>query len=354
MRLTLATLVALFLSAAAHAERLVLVAGSGTRTTDSGPATEWKLQAPFGIDFDKDGTAYVVELTGQRVFKIDSKATMTRIAGGEKGNAGDGGPADKAQFNGMHSLAVSPRGIFLADTMNNRVRRLDLAAGTIAAFAGTGEKGNSGDGGPAEKARFGGVYCVALDPAGRNLYLVDLDHRRVRAVDLESGVVRAVAGNGKRGVPSDGAVATEAPLVDPRAVAVDSKNNVYVLERGGNALRVVDAGGKVRTVVGTGEKGPSGDGGPAKEVKLNGPKHLCIDREDNVIIADTENHVILKYLPREEKVIRIAGTGQRGKGRINRPPLEVQLQQPHGVAFHPDGTLYIVDSSNNRVLKVEK
>ena len=144
------------------------------------------------------------------------------------------------------------------------------------------------------------------------MYLADLDNRRIRMIDLKTNVITTVAGNGAKGVPKDGSEATTAPLVDPRAVAVDSKGNVYVLERAGNALRVVDAAGKIRTVVGTGAKGATGDGGNALKATLNGPKHLCIDRAGNVLIADTENHLIRKYLPAEGKIVRVAGSGKKG------------------------------------------
>src|SRR5437016_13098781 len=137
------------------------------------------------------------------------------------------------------------------------------------------------------------------------MYLADLDNRRIRAVDLKTGMIRTVAGNGKRGVPADGAQATTAALVDPRAVAVDAKGNVYILERSGHALRVVDSSGRIRTLVGTGKPGNSGDGGDGHQASLNGPKHLCVDGEGNVLIADTENHLIRKYLSREQKIVRV-------------------------------------------------
>jgi DNA-binding beta-propeller fold protein YncE len=254
----------------------------------------------------------------------------------------------------MHNLAVAPNGdIYVADSWNNRVRKIDPRSGEIRTIAGTGDKGYSGDGGPATKARFGNIYCVALDARGEKLYLDDLDNRRIRVVDLRSGVVETVAGNGKRGVPKDGTEARNAPLVDPRAVAVDAKGNVYILERSGNALRVVDSEGKIRTVAGTGKAGLSGDGGDALRAQLNGPKHLCIDRNGDVLIADTENHVIRKYLPREGKIVRVAGTGRKGQAGLDGPPQSAELYQPHGVTARPDGSIYISDSSNNRILKIE-
>jgi DNA-binding beta-propeller fold protein YncE len=344
----------LFASNCAAAEKIVLVAGGGTSV--SGPAKEAKLNAPFGIDFDEGGNAFLVELTGGRLLKINREGMLTPLGGTEeKGNEGDGGPARNASFNGMHSLAIGPDGlVYLADTWNNRIRTYDPKGGKVNAFAGTGEKGFSGDGGPAAKAKFGGIYSVAFDAAGKNIVLADLDNRRVRKIELASDIVTTVAGNGEKGVPTDGAEAAKSPLVDPRAACFDSKGNVYVLERSGNALRVVTPDGKIRTVVGTGKAGATGDGGKAIEATLNGPKHLCADKEDNILIADTENHLIRKYIPKEGKIVRIAGSGKMGTAGVGGPPLAAELQQPHGVYLHPSGELYIVDSTNNRVLKIVK
>jgi sugar lactone lactonase YvrE len=333
--------------------RLVLVAGGGTGS-DGSPADRAAITSPFGVGFAPGGTLVFVEMTDHRVRKIDRDGQVTTVAGtGHAGNGGDDGPAAGAELNGPHSLVVSKDGdVFVADTWNNRVRRIDARSGRIVNLAGTGRKGFAGDGGPAVSGEFGGIYCLALDEAGQALYLADLDNRRVRRVDLRSGVVSTVAGNGKKGVPADGDDARAAPLVDPRAVAVDGRGNLYILERSGNALRVVDRSGKIRTVAGTGERGDSGDGGDAKKAKLNGPKHLCFDSEGNVMIADTENHRIRLYRPEDGTIRGIAGTGQKGSAGLGGPPQEAQLSQPHGVTIGPDGALYISDSSNNRIVKV--
>ncbi len=259
----------------------------------------------------------------------------------------------KALFRHMHNCAIGPEGnLYVADTHNAQVRTIDLESGNITAFAGVGKKGFSGDGGPASKAKFSGIFCICFNPTKDKMYLADLNNRRIRMIDMKTGIVTTIAGNGKRGVPKDGSDAASSPLVDPRAVTADDKGNVYILERGGHALRVVDPDGKIRTVVGTGKAGNSGDGGDPLKAKMRGPKHLCMDLMGNVIIADTANHVIRKYFPRENKLIRLAGTGVAAASGHGGPALKTPLSQPHGVCVHKDGTLYIVDSYNNRVFKL--
>ena len=354
MRHLIAVVFVFALSLVARADTIVLVAGGG-EGNENVPATSAKLNSPFGVDFDSAGNLYFVEIDGHRVCKIDPRGILTKFAGkGSKGLSGDGGQPLTAEFNALHNLTIAKNDdIYLADTLNHRVRKIDRKTGLITTVAGT-EKGFSGDGGLATQAKFSGIYCATLDPANERLLLADLDNRRIRAVDLRSGLVTTIAGNGERGVPADGATATSAPLVDPRAVTADAAGNVYVLERSGHALRVVDREGKIRTLVGTGQKGNSGDGGPALQATLNGPKHLCIDQDGSVIIADTENHVIRKYNPKDGTIIRIAGNGKRGTSGVGGPAIEVELNQPHGVYVHKNGDLYISDATNHRILKIAR
>jgi DNA-binding beta-propeller fold protein YncE len=351
-------LVALFTVAialdSARADKLVLVA-SGGEGPDGTNAVGAKLVQPFGVDFANDGTIYIVEMAkGERLRAITTEGKLITLAGtdGVLGNEGDGGPAIEAKFNGMHSLAVASDGtVYLADTWNKRVRKFDPKTGLISKFAGTGEKGFAGDGGPAIEAKFGGCFCVALDPASKFLAITDLDNRRIRKVDFSTGNVTTMAGNGAAGVPKDGEEAISQPLVDPRAAAIDKNGNLYILERGGNALRVVDSKGIIRTVAGTGRKGMGT--GKALEAALNGPKHLCIDKDGSVLIADTENHRIVRYNPKNDTLSVVAGTSKKGTSGFGGDPLKAEFNQPHGVAVHPKtGDIYISDASNGRVVKI--
>lgn len=312
-----------------------------------------KLSEPFGVDFDQANSMYIIEYGAHRLIKVtDGKAQG--IAGtGRKGFGGDGGPATQAQLNSPHSIAVAPNGnIFIADSFNSRVRKIDPKSGIISTFAGTGNRGFGGDGEPADKADFGNIYCVAFDANFQHMYLADLDNRRIRAIDMKSGIVSTVAGNGKKGVPKDGEDAKDQPLVDPRAVAADGKGNVWVLERSGHALRVVDASGKIKTVAGTGKAGHSGDGGPALQAAMNGPKHLWVEKSGDVLIADTENHVIRNYRVNDGVMELVAGTGKSGSAGAGGPLQKVELNKPHGIYQHPDGSIYISDSENNRILRI--
>ena len=331
-----------------RADRVVSVVGGGEKEPAGVQALEVRLREPFGVAFDPDGTMFVIEMSqGNRLLKKDLRGDITRVAGvGQGGFSGDGGPLLGAQFNGPHNLAITPDGVLLiADTWNGRVRRLDRKSDIVTTLPGFQV--------PASAGRDAGPYCVTLDFTGARLLVADL--RRVHAVDLNTGKSSVVAGNGEKGIPRDGSVATDAPLVDPRAVAADRKGNVYILERGGHSLRVVDVQGRIRTVVNAkGLKGATGDGGPAIEATMNGPKHLCVDLDDNVIIADAENHLVRKYVPKDSRIVRVAGTGKEGGGGLGGPPDKAQLARPHGVTVGPDGLLYITDSYNNRILRIER
>ena len=338
--------------ATANAASISVFAGGGAKET--GPATECRLADPFAVGFDADGNTFVCEMTNNRLLKIDAKGALARLGGGgAKGDNGDGGPATKAQFNGPHNLAVDKNGdVYVADTWNGKIRRIDAKSGVVSTFAGTGKKAFSGDGGSIQKADFSGIYSIAFDAPHENLYVVDLENRRVRVISMKAKTVRAFAGNGQKGVPADGSDAETSPLFDPRAVAVARSGDVYILERGGNALRVVDTKGKIRTVVGTGKSGGLTDATNPLEATLKGPKHLCVDADDNVLIADSDNHAVRKFLPRENKIVLIAGTGKPGK-TLSDDPLKTELNQPHGVAVDARGRIYIADSVNGRVLRID-
>jgi len=333
------------------AATIACVAGCGEGPANT--ALSAKFVEPFAVAFDKQGNWYVCEHKGERIVRIDKAGKASVLAGtGQTGYSGDGGEATEATMFDPHGIVITAdQQMYVADTRNHTVRKIDLKTGLISTVAGTGKAGYSGDGGPATKAEFNGTFAIDVDPSGRNLYIADLGNRRVRRIDLKSGIVTTIAGNGEKGVPQDGADAASSPLADPRAVAADSKGNVYVLERGGNALRVVDKKGKIRTLIAPANNASTSTATTVAP-DLNGPKHLCVDRGDNVIIADAENNLVRKFDPKTGKTLTIAGTGQPGKEIVTGDPVKTQVHRPHGVFVHPSGTLYISDSYNHRILKL--
>ena len=203
LKTILAMLVLLAFLPAARAEKLVLAAGGSNGA---------KINAPFGIACDSAGNLYIAEAGGHRVLKMDTKGNLNAIAGnGTKGDSGDGGPALEGQFNFMHDLIVAKNGdVFVADSDNYRVRKIDAKTGILSTVAGVGKKEFSGDGGPAAKAGLDGVASIFLDPKEEKLYVGGFT-KRVRVVDMKSGIIDSVKG-----------------LAGGRSLAVDSKGNLYV------------------------------------------------------------------------------------------------------------------------------
>jgi sugar lactone lactonase YvrE len=323
------------------------IAGGGS--AEAGPgvtAKQMRLVEPFGVDFDKAGNYYIVEYRGQTVKRVDVHGGTSVFAGtGERSYGGDDGPATRAMFYEPHGLLISnDQQMYIADTHNNRIRKIDLETGRITTMAGTGESQFGGDGGPAVRAKFVGTYAISLNREQNRLYVADLHDHRIRMINLKTGIITTVAGNGQLGEPRDGSKAVHAPMGDPRAVAVDSKENVYFIERKGNAMRVVDRQESIRTVIAPDAIRPG----------LNGPKHIAIDHEDNVIIADAENHIIRRYNPRDKSTVTIAGTGVKGDALVPSDPLRTQLNRPHGVYVHKSGDIYISDSYNHRILRLRQ
>lgn len=345
------TLVFLLLVAAASAEpRAGELVGAGA------------IIEPFSVDFAADGSCYGVEfLKSNRVYRLAPSGSIsivagvqaeTQIADGDRG-ARDGADPLQANFNGMHDLAVGADGsVYLADTFACRVRKIDRATGRLSTVVGTGVKGYDGDGGPADRARIAGVFSLSFNRDCSRLFMADLPNQRIRVLDLATGAISTFAGTGQAAAPRDGALAAESPLLDPRAVLVGKEGRVYVLSRRGNALLEVDGKGVIRTVVnGAGERGYAGDGGPGLSAKLNGPKHLALDGQGRVLIADTENHAIRRYDPADGTIALVAGVpGKQGAVFSAGDPLATQLARPHGSRVH-DGWIYLCDSENNRVLR---
>jgi DNA-binding beta-propeller fold protein YncE len=323
---------------------------------DGGPAREARLNQPFDLAFDTTGKLYFSDTGNHRIRCLDGRsATITTVAGdGTKGFAGDGGPARSARLNEPYGVVVDADGnVYFADRLNARVRRVDGHSGLITTVAGDGSKKYSGDGGPAASAGLVEPNGVALDAAGRKLYIADVADHRIRVVDLAGGTITTFAGTGRGKHEGDGGPAVAASIAGARAVELGPDGTVYILERQGNTLRGVDPRtGIITTRAGTGAKGYSGDGGPATSATFNGPKELALDAAGNIYIVDTENHAIRRIDARSGVITTVAGSGRRGGNGDGGPATVAELDRPHGVAIAADGAVWIGDTNNHRVRRV--
>ena len=322
---------------------------------DGGPAAQALLNGPFDVAFDSAGNLYFSDTFNNRIRRVDARTgAITTVAGnGEEGYSGDGGPAAHAALNQPYGIVLDRAGnLYIADRLNRRVRRVDAASGVITTVAGTGEAAYSGDGGPADRAGLAEPNGLAFGAGERLLYITDVADNRVRLVDLTAGSIATFAGTGAGEHSGDGGPATAAGCWGARAVKVGGDGTVYILERQGSSLRAVDPRtGIITTIAGTTARGYSGDGSPALAAVFDAPKEMAIDRDGSLLIVDTENHAIRRIDHRTGIVSNIAG-GRQGTGGDGGPATLAGLDRPHGAVVGPDGAIYIGDTNNHRVRKV--
>ena len=308
---------------------------------------------PFGIEVDGDGNVYIADTENGRIRKVDaSTGIISTIAGtGDQDDGGDGGPATQAHLDGPHGVAFDAAGnLYIADAWSKRIRKVDAATGTISTIAGTGERGYGGDGGPATQAYLNHPRGVAVDGVG-NLYIADDDNHRIRKVDAATGTISTLAGTTE---VRDGGPATQAHLIHPLGVAVDADGHVYIADTENHRIRRVDAStGTISTFAGTGESGDGGDGGPASQAQLSEPEAVAVDGAGNLYIADSANQRIRRVDATTGTISTIAGSGHWDYGGDGGPATEAHLRHPRGVAVDGDGNLYISDSGNHCIRKVD-
>jgi hypothetical protein len=285
------------------------VPGTGDETVAPGVAgTSINLNHPTDLQFSPDGgTMVLAAWHNHKIRRLDVATGLAQIACGRgPGFAGDGGPEVMALLSMPKGIALAPSGdIFVLDTRNLRVRRLGAATGTIETVAGDGTRGATGDGGAPLAAKFsfqlagdnpepGGA--IALDGAGR-LYVADTNNHRIRRIDLASGTVETVAGDGTVGGGGDGGPATQAQLAFPRDIEISPDGRLFIADTENQAIRVVDLDtGIIDRVAGTGQVGDGGDGGPARDATLNRPFGIAFDGSGDLFIADTLNNLIRRVV----------------------------------------------------------
>ena len=315
---------------------------------DGGPATAARLLAPAGVALDPAGNLYIADTADHRIRKVTPGGTISTYAGsGNFGFSGDGGPATAAELNFPRDVALDPAGnLYIADSGNSRIRKVS-PGGTISTYAGSGSRGFSGDGGPAAAAQLNNPVGMALDPAG-NLYIADITNNRIRKV-TSGGTISTYAGSGSFGFSGDGGPATDAQLGVPVGVALDPAGNLYIADHDNGRIRKVTSGGTISTYAGSGSRGLSGDGGPATAAQLYSPHGVALDTAGNLYIADSNR--IRKVTP-GGTISTYAGTGTGPFSGDGGPATAAQLSSPAGVALDLTGNLYIADDGNYRIRKV--
>jgi DNA-binding beta-propeller fold protein YncE len=302
--------------------------------------------------------------------------TVRVVAGtGEQGYSGDAADAALARLNNPFDLAFLPDGnVIFSDTFNHCIRRISIGDGVISTICGTGERGFSGDGGPAKQALLNEPYGVVADRSGRvffadrlngrvrvidttgniktlgefvepnglalspdqtRLFVADVAAHKVCVVDLDSGTIDTFAGTGEARHDGDGGPALEAAVFGARAVAFAPDGALYVMERQGSCIRRI-RNGVIETVAGTGERGYAGDGGDARLAVFNAPKEMAVGPEGDVYVVDTENHAIRRIDAKTWTVTTIASG----------------LARPHGALVAPDGSVLVCDSEHHRVVRL--
>ena len=313
---------------------ITTVAGTGIGgfSGDGGPAVNAMLAAPAGIDVASSGDLYIADTNNNRIRRVDAATgIITTVAGnGTVGYSGDGGPAVNAQFNKPKDLRVSPTGdLYIAETNSSAIRRVDAATGIITTVVGNGTIGYSGDGGPAVSAQLGKPQAIFLTATG-DLYIADTNNSVIRRVDAATGIITTLAGNGTVGYSGDGGPAVNAGLGKPTGVGLGPSGNIYIGDTLNHLIRRVDAAtGIITSVAGTPQiPGFAGDCGPAGAALLNKPSGVFVNPAGDVLIADKGNHRIRRVDGASQSISTLAGNGIGGYAGDGSAAIDAQIQQP--------------------------
>ena len=324
------------------------VAGTGVSgdTGDGGAATNAQIDRPRSVVGLTDGSFLFVQPFQYDVRRVAADGTITRFAGnGNVGYSGDGGPATQARLDTPHTVSPTSGGTLLADTSNNRIRKI-LTDGTIVTVAGTGVGGYAGDGGPATSAQINAPRGVVALPGGGFL-IPDSSNHRVRRV-WPDGTITTVAGTGVQGYGGDGGPATSAQLNIPFGVSPMADGGFLIDDVGNQRVRRVWPDGTITTVAGNGVAGYTGDGGPATSAELNNPHNVWATSDGGFLIADCSNNAVRKVSP-GGTIATTAGTGTAGFSGDGGPAAAAQLNCPKAVTELPSGALLVADTENSRV-----
>jgi streptogramin lyase len=298
--------------------------------------SDTQVNNPYGLVVGPDGALYWCDIDSHVVRRMDLKTRKTEVfAGtGKKGNSGEGVLAAEADLDEPYEVRFDKQGnLFFADMKAHVIRRVSRKTRIITTVAGTGKAGFSGDGGFATKAMLNQPHSIVFDPQGR-LLICDIGNDRVRRLDLKTGTIETYLGNGQKKDPEEGAKLLETPLLAPRAIEVGKGGTLYVIKRAGNALYEVDPRkGSYHLLAAKG---------------FNGPKGVAAGPKNSLYIADTEAHAVQRFDLKTGTITKVAGSGVRGDGP-DGDPMQCKMNRPHGVFVDKKGVLYVADSEAHRI-----
>lgn len=301
-------------------------------------------------------------LFGQDLDKLEPGKIHAFAGTGKKGYAGDGGPARDALLNQPFHCEVDGKGnLYIAEAENHCIRKVDLKTGTISTVAGSGKKGNSGDGGPATNATFNEPYAVVIDQEG-HLYIADRLNAVIRKVDGKTGTIATIAGTGKKGFGGDGGPGTKALLVEPNDVFLDGRGGLLIADVGDWRVRRLDLKtGVIDTFAGKGRPAGAGkgmprdkigDGGLAPKAVVVGARAVCVDDKGNTFICEREGSSIRK-VDTKGVITTLAGDGSWGESEDGGPLGKAIFRGPKGVRCDSSGNVFVVDCENHSVRKID-
>jgi trimeric autotransporter adhesin len=340
----------------ANAQTIQTVAGNGIGgySGDNIPATQAELHEPAGVSLDPEGNLLIADAGNEVIREVNRKTgIITTVVGAAFacGSGGDGGLATDALLCSPEGVTADHEGnLYIADTGNQRVRRVDHKTHIITTIAGTGVIGFSGDGGPGNQAQLANPEDIAID-RDDNVYIADGSNFRVRRIDCKTGIITTVVGGGTGG---DGSQAVDAEIGLSFGLAFDSSGNLFIADSTENKVHRVDhKTGIITTIAGTGSYGYSGDGGPATQASLSGPFGVAVEGSSDLYIADESNNRVRHVDLHTGLITTYVGNGYSGSTGDLGPAGEAELNAPSGLVLDKHGVLYIGDQGNQRVRRVD-
>jgi sugar lactone lactonase YvrE len=325
------------------------IAGGGPCcfVAEGAPAVGSYLPGPECVAVAADGSLFVADTRNHLVRHIDPEGVITTFAGGA---SPDGDVGVNARFNWPFDIALDGAGgLYISDFFAARILRLDLGTGLVTLVAGIGLRGFVGDGGDAREAMLGQPRGIAVGP-DRAVYVADTDNGRVRRIDPVTGIISTVAGGGTAGA---GGPATNASIPSPEGLGFDAAGNLYIASSGADRVYRVDSRGILDTFAGTGTAASTGDGGPALEASLHDPVAVAFDQAGAVYISERGSDVVRRVAV-DGTIATVAGqVGAPGFCGDGLPAAQACLNDPHGLAIGAHGDLYIVDRGNSRIRRVD-